>query len=341
VHFHARFWNKGDKGLTLAIQELLKDELKKVEFKDFDIKKFNTLDKKKIAQMGKWADVFILGGGGLYGKWLFPLKTHLLESVKTPLVLYSIGYDKTFGNPDLGKESKKGIKELNRIAKLSSVRDRLTFNLLKRLGIRNHQLVVDPGAFLKPKKFSFRLQAKTNVGLNIAYHWWIRTHEPSPEVKIPLREKVFEAVKETGNWLSKEGAGIYYMPHFETEKRVFEKFRKEFPLKQCNCSPAELVYAYSKFDATIAMNMHAGIFSFNAGTPFIFIEYNVKNRAFAEIVGLENYCIPVKQLTPKKLLCKTKRMLKNSKKLKKKLKARKKKLWKGEKRFLKKIAEVI
>jgi polysaccharide pyruvyl transferase WcaK-like protein len=341
LHIHARVWNKGDHGLTLAIQQLLRGKLRRVRFRDYDIKKLKTEGFGRIAKLAPEYDAVVIGGGGLYGRWLFPLDVSPLAKAGTPVILYSVGYDRTLRNPGLTASGWKSIAELNRLATLSSARDKLTLQKLRERGIRKAVLVPDPGMFLEPKRKKLPLKKKDlNIGLNIAYHWWMRLHEPSREVKLPMRRKVFDSVVETCSALQNcFGAKIYYMPHFYTEKSVLRRLKRKFEIRQLSLSPQQMVYAYGRFNQSITMNMHSAIFSFNVGTPFINISYNEKNPAFCRLAGMQDYCLDISRLG--EMLPASLELLAEENSLRKKLVRRKRALWRKEESFLNRIKKTI
>jgi len=341
LHVHARVWNKGDHGLALAIQQLLRKKLGSVQFKDYDIKKLKTSGFEKVAALASKYDAIVIGGGGLYGKWLFPVNSKPLHKVVIPIILYSIGYDHTVHNSDLAKAGWKSIAELNSIAAVSSVRDNLSLKKLQSHGIKGAMLVPDPGMFLASKKTPLPLKKNAmNIGVNIAYHWWMRTAEPSRAIKIPMRKKVLSGVVETCSMLQNSfDAKLFYMPHFYTEKSVLRRLEKKLDIRQLSLSPSEMVYAYGKFSLSLTMNMHSSIFSFNAGTPFINIAYNEKNPAFCSLAGMQSHCLGIDEL--EKMPSHALQLLSNERSLRKKLAKRKKQLWKKEEAFLEKIAKII
>lgn len=56
-------------------------------------------------------------------------------------------------------------------------------------------------------------------------------------------------------------------------------------------------YVISKLYAVIGMRYHSNIFSAKMGTPFISVSYEQKMEGFMEKMNLEQYCIPLKDLS--------------------------------------------
>ena len=56
-------------------------------------------------------------------------------------------------------------------------------------------------------------------------------------------------------------------------------------------------YVISKLYAVIGMRYHSNIFSAKMGTPFISVSYEQKMQGFMEKMNLEQYCIPLKDLS--------------------------------------------
>ena len=56
-------------------------------------------------------------------------------------------------------------------------------------------------------------------------------------------------------------------------------------------------YVISKLYAVVGMRYHSNIFSAKMGTPFISVSYEQKMQGFMEKMNLEQYCIPLKDLS--------------------------------------------
>ena len=60
-------------------------------------------------------------------------------------------------------------------------------------------------------------------------------------------------------------------------------------------------YVIGKLYAVVGMRYHSNIFSAKMGTPFVSISYEQKMKGFMEKMGLDEYCIPIENLTLKQL----------------------------------------
>ena len=60
-------------------------------------------------------------------------------------------------------------------------------------------------------------------------------------------------------------------------------------------------YVIGKLYAVVGMRYHSNIFSAKMGIPFVSISYEQKMKGFMEKMGLDNYCIPIENLSLKQL----------------------------------------
>ena len=132
----------------------------------------------QLPKMINQHNLCVIGGGGLYSTSFFPMNNHLLKSIKIPIVLYGMGYQRNLGQKMLTKNQEKSIFELNNCAALSSVRDWGTHNFLRKLNIDNTHMVGDPAIFLESKRpFGIDFDKdKLKIGLNISCHGWIKNN---------------------------------------------------------------------------------------------------------------------------------------------------------------------
>ncbi|MEK6918370.1 MAG: polysaccharide pyruvyl transferase family protein [Nanoarchaeota archaeon] len=325
IHFHVKEKsNIGDVAIVLSLRDILKTkfkitsytsknifDLKKRDYpwfidilmKYFEILKFtssiklldknyrkikNKLDDILLNKINKH-DLMILGGGGLYSKWFFPLNDELINKIKIPIIIFGVGYNHNFGDKNLSSKELKSIIFLNRKAKLSSVRDLETKEFLKKLGF-NADYIGDPAIFLKSKKINLKFEKNIKIALNIAQHGWKFQDKYTPQ----LVDYYTELIKNLGRTYN---AKFFYIRHHSNENRVIKILKKRFPdMTICKYGPYETKYIYENMDLVISMMLHSSIFAFGSSVPVFNIAYDKKNHAFMRAINQENSFIDVRNL---------------------------------------------
>lgn len=113
------------------------------------------------------------------------------------------------------------------------------------------------------------------------------------------------AFKETMNYLKQKNYGIIFIP------QLFGKANDSRYMKSIAGTEAFVLddsydcyfqqYVISKCSMVIGMRYHSNIFSAKMGTPFISIAYEHKMKGFMEMNGLEDYCIPLNDISFKEI----------------------------------------
>ena len=245
------------------------------------------------------ADLVIVGGGGVYMGYLFPLNNRFIPKIKTPMSIIGVGYNHNLGAPDFTKRQLESVRTLSSQANLQSVRDSRTVDFLKEQNI-NAELMCDPAIFLSERDTGLvkRKPGVINVGLNIARHGWNNQNK----LKDILIDTYYQAVKQIQ---SKQKARIYYMMHQPNEQYYIDALQEkgiEFAGIIQVADARELKGAYANLDFTISMMLHSTILAFGAGVPSINVGYDDKNLAFMQMTGQAKRYVSVNELPSKKLL---------------------------------------
>ncbi len=330
VHFHHNDKNNlniGDQAHVLAIQEALTPRSKRpVQFIEKSIQllgrqvipnKFYYPKSKyyptvfhnvyrmligdgfyKVLQECNDADLVIIGGGGVYMGYLFPLNNSFIRKITTPISIVGVGYNHNLGSPDFSERQLESVRTISSQATLQSVRDSRTVDFLKEQGIEA-ELMCDPAIFLSERDTGLvtRREGTVNVGVNIARHGW----NNQDKLKDALVDAYYEAIRRIG---SAQKARFYYMMHQPNERYYVDALRQrgvEFA-GVINVSDArELKGAYANLDFTISMMLHSTILAFGAGVPSINVGYDDKNIAFMRMTGQAHRYVGVDALSSRKL----------------------------------------
>ena len=80
-------------------------------------------------------------------------------------------------------------------------------------------------------------------------------------------------------------------------------------LMEEDMAPEELVAYVGQLDLVIGTRLHSGIFALLAGVPVVVIGYHHKSKGIFEQVGLEDWVIPIEDVTPSRLHALARRLL--------------------------------
>jgi len=245
------------------------------------------------------ADLVLIGGGGVYMGYLFPLYNKLIEQINTPIVLFGVGYNHNLGAPEFSKRQLKSVVTLSGKSALQLVRDEVTYDFLKQHGI-DSTLMCDPAIFLQ--EIDSGLIKKDDdvlrVGINMARHGWNNQRK--------LKNKLVEVYSDFITKARQEQpVRFYYFVHQPNELLYVELFKKRGIVFDgiINTTDArKLKGAYKNVDITVSMMLHSTILAFGSGVPAICIGYDKKNLSFMEMTGQKDNYINVNEVTGEKLL---------------------------------------
>ena len=285
--------NRGDMAIRKSIVEAIKENLN-IPFSFFNVKYEELTEKRIINQLNSEASCLIIAGSGLYTNypqssgWYFPCKTELFKKIKVPILLLGLGCNNNLGKDifkgELKPKTKKSIKLINDLAKISTVRDLRTHKLLKDLGIKKHYLMLDPANFLKVPK----VPKEKRVAINIAQH--------SPALgrfdgDKKTRNKNIKYFSKIGKYLQSKGYKIVFVAHDALEQSLILDLQKKLPeMEFVNTDNIDkMLYEYSRCAFSIGVKMHSNIMSFASGTPFISLFYDQKSIEYLELINWSEF----------------------------------------------------
>lgn len=235
-------------------------------------------------------DLMIVGGGGVYSKWTLPFNVKLIESIKVPIIIFGAGYNRNYTDKTLSNSELNSIKILNNKAKLISVRDNNTFELVKKSSGTESVLIGDPAIFLKSKKIDLPFKKSAiKIGLNIAYH---ESHTKS------YADKIINLYVKLIHDLEKDHIiQLFYLKHSTDEEYIVKRIQEFLPqIIICDYESRELKYVYENLDLAISMMLHSTIFAYGSNVQFINIAYDEKNFAFMELINNTENIIDIREL---------------------------------------------
>jgi polysaccharide pyruvyl transferase WcaK-like protein len=304
TQFHYSTWldrantNRGDIAIRLASRELIELGFGcKVEFIEISWDEVPQFD---AAWINERADLFVVAGGGYYfldrdGR-LSPRIGRdilLLKQLTCPIISFCPGVNRHLvpgqNESDIHSDAVRELSELLDLLALSSIRDNSGREVLDRTRFGKTARLVDPALFLsskRPPNFTPRPDdGALQVGLNIAFHWG------GASQVMPDRVRVVAAAAR--DLAARKPCRFFYFVHYDSEVLIPWLLRQEgVPVTVVDAQPAEMLAWYGQLDLHICQMLHSSIFSLNSGVPTINLSYDIKNAAFFEIMGLDDYCLP-------------------------------------------------
>lgn len=285
--------NRGDTAIRKSIVEAIEENLK-VPFAFFNVKYEELTEQRILNQLNTEASCLIIAGSGLYTNyptssgWYFPCKTELFSKIKVPIMLIGLGCNNNLGNDifkgELKPKTKESIKLMNDLAAISTVRDQRTYKLLNDLGIKKHQLMLDPGNFLKVPK----IPKEKRIAINLAQH--------SPALgrfdgNDEIRNKNIKYFTKIGNYLQNKGYKLVFIAHDALEHSLIMDLQKNLPeLDFVNTDNIDIMLQeYARCEFSIGIKMHSNILSFAAGTPFISLYYDIKSIEYLKLIHWSDF----------------------------------------------------
>lgn len=255
------------------------------------------------------SSIFIMGGGTQiydYGS-----KTKRLKIMSEMLILLSWAklfckriYLLGIGVEPLSTNWGRFLsKQMCWLADFVSVRDKLSYEILEPIGVKNKiTLSFDLTALLQPlsiinDNYSFKNIDTKILGVSILPFFEIYHGDTKKD-----RLFVNEIAKGLNYWLKKDPHNLIHLFVFKGKSKaddvlITEMLRKQLEspdrvkLIPYNSSPVGTLYQVARCQAFIGMRYHSCVFAYLTNTPLLIISYFQKCQAFAEDVGLSKHAV--------------------------------------------------
>jgi len=298
-------YNKGDLAILLSmiktIESLSGDVLmflgskKPKELNKFIKSKNVVINKDFFSYFGfqtikniKNSNFLIFGGGGLFfSKKIFSLWYNHVFNLFLITIINNVFFHKPIYIFSVGCShldsliSKLMVKYILSSSTKITVRDYLSMKLLKPLTKKDIKIFYDPAFLLKAKK-NGSIDSKLNKVKGPKLIFCINGG------LLKNKKYLVEVIKD----LQKNFSVFIYENSSKQEnvKNIFTEAdnKRLYALLDNNYSPEEIIYLFSKFDFVISAPMHGSIFSYNAKSRLISIEYNDKVEEFNKIIKNRN-----------------------------------------------------
>lgn len=326
IHFHAEIkCNKGDMAIVDSIMSMLKENLNVIKYTQGFLellkkreypriidnlskgkigskiipmarpfkKVYNLirdLQKKILIKKINNHNILIIGGGGIYSNFFFPLDIDIISKINIPIVLFSPGININLGKGPLSDDVKKSIIFLNNKSTLSSVRDSKTKEALMSLGITSRN-IGDPAVHLCKEEDKIEVDSnKFKVGINFGCHGKYMDRLTFNKISSIYCSIIYYLSK-------KRDIELFYLKHHPKENLAIKYFKKKFPfIKVVDLSPRKLNNFYGKMDLVISMLLHSTIFAFSNNIRVINFAYDNKNISFMKDIGQKSNVLPIDNL---------------------------------------------
>ncbi len=285
VHFDTDSTNNcGDHVLSWCLRAVFGQYVPDIVWKIFHVQ--TECNDEIITEINQ-ADLVIVGGGGLFLRdtganshsgWQWPIPLHLLHKIKTPLVLFGVGYNRFRNQPDFEPIFTEHINAVVEKAKF--------------VGLRNHGSISAIQSYLKPElKSKIDFQPCPSVHLDkltdIKPVWLtnntlaINPGCDRPKMRFNGKE-VFVDLDKLGHYCAQLGWDVQVIHNTPIEKDL----KLKFPTlalygKQFN----EIISGYKQAAITVGMKGHGQLIPFGLGNAIISLVSHNKLQWFLDDVG--------------------------------------------------------
>jgi len=304
-HFYPKTRNVGDhfvqRGIERMIRELVPDatfDLFNVNSRGADATGYG-LTRETIERANHGADLVVVGGSNLYEgslRWTWGVHTEAgaLERLRVPLFLLGLGTGSDFLSRTHrpSRRAREEIRLFNERADFSGVRDTLTLEWLRGLGVSKAELTGDPATFI------FNRPARAaDVGEHVLV------------VTPPLRfwsggSRLFGRARKRGRELFRAQVSLAHAL-VESGLKVVVACNDpaDLPLARglfgerfgggvvCTQSPEEYFRLISDSRAVVTGRLHTAVAAFSLGVPFLLIDADKRSHGFVETYGLGGWAL--------------------------------------------------
>ncbi len=306
-HFYSRTANLGDHFVALGIQRLFAKVVPGATFVSFNVndrgddqQEFG-ITLRAVERANREADLVVVGGSNLYepvpgqDRWGVHLEPPALSQLRVPLMLVGIGTGSDPGaraptrpTPRVADE----IRMLNERARFSGVRDVVTLQWLKTLGVMNAELVGDPATFLfsAPARQP-RPANRVAVVLPPRRLFWLRWRRIRFwDMRGP---NLWRAMGDLITGLGAQGLEVVVLCN---DSRDLELARVLLPRGRYLIEAPATTEAYLGIlrdaDAVVTARLHTAVVAFSLGIPFVVVDFDQRTRGFVETYGLDAWAVP-------------------------------------------------
>ncbi|SDI72380.1 colanic acid/amylovoran biosynthesis protein [Pseudobutyrivibrio sp. 49] len=270
---------------------------------------------REFVKLVEGSDLVLHGPGGpSIGDIYYDVEEEYLKRLD---LIRRMGIKYAFYAPSMGPFEKKDEKRnalRRRVlenAEFIYLREATSEKFVKDFGIKNKTAVSLDSAFQHysdEQKYAKQLDEYKElkefmsrydrvVGMTTTDLSWHPVHKKNLE----LKDNIFNSFAQLIEHLDKQNIGVVFIPQLfgiHNDRRYMETFKKDncFVIDDTHDTYFQQ-YLISQLYAVIGMRYHSNIFSAKMGTPFISVSYEQKMSGFMNISGLNDYCVPIGELS--------------------------------------------
>jgi polysaccharide pyruvyl transferase WcaK-like protein len=305
-HFYPKTRNVGDHFVQRGIERMIREAVPAATFELFNVNSRGGdetgygLTRETVERANREADLVVVGGSNLYeGSLRWPWGVHLeagaLERLRVPLFLLGLGTGSDFlsrvHRPS--RRARGEIRLLNERADFSGVRDTLTLEWLRGLGVTKAQLTGDPATFIfnRPARGADEGEHVLVVTPPLRFwsgasrFWRVRSRSRGREL--------FRAEVSLANALAESGLRVVVACNDPADLDLTRGlFGARFDGRVlCPQSPEEYFRLLSDSRAVVTGRLHTAVAAFSLGVPFLLIDADQRSHGFVETYGLGGWAL--------------------------------------------------
>lgn len=322
-HFYPKTQNVGDHFVQRGIERMIRELVPRATFDLFNVNSRGAdgdgygLTRSTVARANREADLVVVGGSNLYEgnyrwRWGVHLETKALEELRVPLFLVGMGTGSDFLSRTHrpSARARGEIKLLNERAAFSGVRDVLTLDWLRGLGVARAELMGDPATFI------FNRPARpAGVGRHVLVIMPPQRFWGSARRFWRLRPRgraMFRAAARLARSLVEAGHEVVVACNdpadLQLARRLFGGWFAGPVI--CPRTPEEYFQLLSDSRAVVSGRLHTAVVSFSLGVPFVLIDADRRTRGFVETYRLDEWAVsPSEDDFESRLFERTRRLL--------------------------------
>lgn len=291
-HYCPHTFNIGDHFVILSIRKYLTQYLPEAVYipkacsKNRGWGKPYYLQAENINISNEFADAVIIGGSDQYNNWSLRIKKNEINNLIPPLYLIGLGISSAgLDKPPKIKKQEylEDIKETNKVARYSSVRDEITQDFLRKLGVDKTILTGCPAMYLFDEPF--HLNKNGFVALTF----------PFPVIKNTRSElyvNLIERINNVSSIIEKFDLIPVITCHDDRDVFIAQTY---FPEKKIFYSnyPDEFIDFYRRSAFVVGSRLHASILVSGLGKPFININIDKRGLGFSQTFGMSNWNLDI------------------------------------------------
>jgi polysaccharide pyruvyl transferase WcaK-like protein len=299
-HFYPKTSNLGDHFVQRGVASLFSRVAPNSEFETFNVNDRGDdqtgfgLTLAAVDRANRRADLVVIGGSNLYegdDRWGVYLEPGAIDKLSVPLILLGIGTGSTFRSrpPRPSERVKSEILALNNYAVLSGVRDVITLDWLRQLGVGKVKLTGDPATFIFNRPLQPARSAEYVVIAIPPIRFWQRTSRR--EFFDPRRRKAFRALVSVRRHITENGLRVIIACNDTADLELARTLFAEGRTNEVVCPESAEHYfeLLSEARAVIAGRLHTAVASFSLGVPFILLDVDQRTSGFIKTYGLQRW----------------------------------------------------